>query len=95
MKPLHHTGDSSNIAYYAEPTTHHGDVWCEVLRNDYGHHKGELYTLARPVFHLTVYRIGWGEIARHAYRPRTDPGPGPLPAGVVTTMVRQAMKGRL
>jgi hypothetical protein len=86
---MKHTGDSANIAFYQ------GDDgwWCEVLRSDFTWKKGKMTLMRRPVFHVTVYRLGVGEITDSHYRPRNPVAPGRLPDAAVTRLVRQALKG--
>jgi hypothetical protein len=93
IKPLAHSGDSSNIAYYSEPETGNGNVWASVLRNDFTHTDGRMQLRPLPAFHLSIYRIGTGEVARVTYNPKTKPAPGPLPARTVTRIVRSALAG--
>jgi hypothetical protein len=98
MKPLAHTGDSSNIAYYAEfdngrACRDRGDIWAEVLRSGLKRLKGTR-TLVRvpPTFYVRVYRIGAGEITRKKYKPRKPVPPGRLDDKTVTRLVREALK---
>jgi hypothetical protein len=95
MKPLAHTGDSANIAYYTEPTSGHGDLWAEVLRNDVYWTGVGKYRRSnkrkRPVFYVTVYRIGTGKVATRTWTPRSDVPPGALDEAVVTRLVRLAL----
>jgi hypothetical protein len=97
MKPLHHTGDSSNIAFYAaelslgeEPAP--GDVWAEVLRSD---HTGP--TLKRrkvPVFHFRVESYSpRGRVAEFTYEPKARPATFALSDRTVNKLVQEALKG--
>ena len=91
MKPLRHTGDSANIAYYAEPTSNHGDVFAEVLRSDPYSRRRRSSPGRDTWFDVTTYRIGTGQVARTRYAPRSQVPPGPLDAATVTRLVRQAL----
>lgn len=97
MKPLSHTGDSANIAYYSEPTREFGDIWAEVLRAGFywtGSGKRRvMHTRRHPNFWIRVYRIGVGEVAYRKYTPRTDVAAGPLDDRTVTRLVRAMLKG--
>lgn len=107
MRDLVHTGDSSNIAYYAEyergdprRTQSGGFIWAEVLRNDYQRSQknapagpgNPLVKRERPEFHIRVNRIGQGEIASRTYIPRNPVPPGRLDAKAATRLVRAMLK---
>lgn len=92
MKPLKHTGDSSNIAFYAEDgrsNTRKGDIWCEVLRDLWG----ERNALGKPNFGFRIYRQGDGQIATYRYWPRQPVKDGRLPDDKVTAIVRRVLRG--
>lgn len=109
MRDLVHTGDSSNIAYYAEyergdpgRTQAGGFIWAEVLRNDYQRSRkgvpagpgNPLVKRDRPQFHIRVSRTTQqGEIARRTYIPRNPVSPACLDAKTVTRFVRAMLKG--
>jgi hypothetical protein len=97
MNPLVHTGDSANIAYYAEEPKRDGYIWAEVLRSDvYWTGSGQRRrsrVRAHPRCYITVYRIGTGQLAERKYIPRNHVPPGPLDAATVTRLVRAMLKG--
>jgi hypothetical protein len=91
IKPLVHTGDSSNLAFYAEPGDQRipGHTWTEVCRNDVQRGPGGgLVQRAVPTFSVSVHEHGTGETGRFTYEPKTKPAPGPLPARTVTRLIR-------
>ena len=85
--PLRHTGDSANVAYYAEEN---GPVWAAVLRSASERRNGKIVA-KRPDYHVTVYRAGVGEVARVRYTPKTRPRTERLPERTVTRLVREAL----
>lgn len=93
IRPLKHTGDSSNLAFYAERGQPPGYVYAEVLRSDFERNgRGGLKRRRVPVFSITVRRPGTGVIGRFAYEPKTRPAPGPLSERTVTRLVRAALE---
>ncbi len=95
VRPMEHTSDSANIAYYRERGAKPGEpyVWANVLRSDIVRvSKGEYARKARPDFYVTVYRTGAGEpLAKLTYAPKSRPAAGALPARTVTRLVRDAL----
>jgi hypothetical protein len=88
VRPLKHTGDSANIAFYAPEDKTGGYVWCEVLRNDWARVDGKMVLRPLPQFHITVRQFNVGEIARFSYTP---PRRGRFALGdwTVTRLVRE------
>ena len=95
MKDLRHTGDSANIAFYAEDVNPIGDVqiWAEILRDDFHHRDGRMQRRELPRFYITVYRRLHGQVARSRYFPRKPVPPGPLGNKLASQLVRRALKG--
>jgi hypothetical protein len=82
VKPLKHTGDSANIAFYGEPIPEaDGRVWVEVC--DVWRARG-----GKRTFRFTIYVQGIGQIERFLYRPRIS-APGRLSEEMVTSLVRR------
>jgi hypothetical protein len=78
MNPMARTGDSSNIARYAERGKPPGYVWADVLlRSDHRPAGGAVIRAKRPTSRLVIYRRGAGELTRSSYEPKTRPAPGP------------------
>ena len=90
IEPMEHTGDSSNLAFYAPHVRPPGYVWAEVCRNDF-ETSGTAGLVRRrvPVFSFTVYQHGTGELARFTYEPKTRPASGALSARTVTRLIRE------
>ena len=61
---MKHTGDSSNIAWYAD-----GGLIVEVLEAAMCKRNGKWTTRARPHYYFKVYRKGVGEVASWMYQP--------------------------
>ena len=77
MKPLKHTGDSANIAWYAEGQDQQDAyIYAEVLCDSVQRRAGGLAPRLIPEFHIRVTRVGEGRIAEFTYRPRR-PRPDP------------------
>ena len=84
VKPIAHTGDSANIAYYTETGKHlpGAGVWAEVLRSDHywtgSGRRRVIHDRKNPVFHVKVRRESvQGNVAEATYRPRSPSAPGP------------------
>jgi hypothetical protein len=98
MRPLEHTSDSANIAYYRERGAKPSDpyVWVEVLRSGIEKVDGEWRSKARPDFYVTVRRINGtasytNPLTAFTYTPKSRPTHGALPARTVTRIVREAI----
>jgi hypothetical protein len=86
--PLDHTGDSANIAFYAERGRPDRYVLAEVLRDDYeAAGDGSVTRREMPVFRIIIRRHRVGELSRFTHDPASAPASGPLPAPTVTQLV--------
>lgn len=91
MKPLVQTGRSANLVYYRERGERvKGYVWCEVLVDSLVIERDVWKARRVPIYYVTVYRDGIGEIARVKYEPKHKPTGGAevLPERTVTKIVR-------
>lgn len=91
VRPLKHTGDSSNLAFYAESGDQRipGHTWAEVCRDDVQRGPaGGLIRRAVPAFSVSVHKHGTGEVGRFLYEPKTRPAAGPLSERTVTRLIR-------
>ena len=70
MKPLERTGSTANLTYYAERGRPDGSVWVEVLTSVLEKKDGRWRARRVPVQHVTVYRLGVGEVASFSFRAR-------------------------
>lgn len=91
VAPLHHSGDSANIAYYVQEDPL--GIWASVLRSDHVHGSGTAVRRSRPVFRFTLHRDGNMKFADFTYEPLTKPAPGPLSGRTVTRLIRQHLAG--
>lgn len=88
MNTLEHTGDSANIAYYAERGQKGQYIWAEVLSDTVRRGRKGLEPRPVPVFYVRVTRFRAGQIAEFTYRPRRRPAHIPLTGKLVTKLVR-------
>lgn len=89
IEPMAHTGDSSDLAFYAERRRRPGCIWAEVCRNDFrsAPDAGVTRRLV-PAFSVTVHKDGTGELGRFTYEPGTRPRAGRLSQSTVTELIR-------
>lgn len=80
LRPMEHTGDSANIAYYRERAPKPGEqyVWCEVMR-ELPFKRGPDGVLSRdrtrkPTYAVRVCRERVGQIGEFTYAPKSDLG---------------------
>lgn len=80
MSPLFtHSGTSANAAFYNTE----GPFWAEVTRDDLDREV--------PAFHVSVHKVGDGEVLSFVYEPELDPGSGPLSENVVSRIIREQL----
>lgn len=87
-----HAGVSANILTYrnakADPAEW-ADVLIETLEEK-GGMPGQGYVLRDvPIYHVTLYRHGVGQVGRKVYRPRRAPNPQALSPRMVGRLAKQ------
>jgi hypothetical protein len=96
LRPMVHTGDSANIAFYGE-RSHNGvrGVWCEVLRGlPWQRDTGGAVFVNRtlPVtYRFTIYIAGQGKVAEATVERPFANAPERLPTRTVARVVREAL----
>lgn len=95
LRPMRASGNSANLYYYGEGgREERGRVWVEVLADTVTRNGlGEIVARSRPIYHIRIYRTGYGMVATTTYTPRRKPNPLALSPRLVARLVREALGG--